>query len=179
MGWVEENFAAVLSGVLVPLLVVVVKPLMERDSGGRELRRIRRHAQLRSLMPSESEAAAKLDAILSQELDRFVLRETQRLMRKIDGITIFMMIAFSGVGGAISFGLVTWAQASVGIWAWTLWAVCVVWTLFVLVFVLVGGLTNLYQKVEEHVFDGSAPEHHYRSVLVSFHARGETGARLG
>lgn len=134
---------------MVPLLLGVVKPLMEREAGGRELRRIRRHAHLRSLLPNESEAASKLDLLLASEIELFTARVSNRIERKIDGENLATIIVVSLIGGGISFGLVTWAQAVSGVWAWLLWIVFATWTLLVLLLVFVGGFSGLYKTEDK------------------------------
>lgn len=147
MGWIENNLA-ILSGALVPVLVVVLKPLMEREAGGSRLRRIRRFAQLRSALPDGSLAVTKLDELLACEVESLASISKQRLGRKLDGGTVAAVIIVSLVGGLLSFLLVIWAQNSSGIWATVLWVVVSLWTAFVLLFVLVGGVPNLYKKSE-------------------------------
>ena len=144
MEWLDSNLA-VLSGLMAPILLGIVGPLMQRDAGGRELRRIRRHAHLRSLLSDGSEAASKLDDLLALETERYASRISLRIGRKIDGGNLAAIIVVSLIGGGISFGLVTWAQALSGGWAWLLWIVFGAWTLFVLLLVLVGGLSSLYK----------------------------------
>ncbi|WP_448759515.1 hypothetical protein [Actinomyces oricola] len=122
---------------------------MEREPGGRELRRIRRHAHLRSLLPDGSEAASKMDSLLASEVELFTTRASKRIGRKIDSGNLAAIIIISLFGGGASFALVTFAQALSGVWAWVLWAVFIGWTLFVLLLVFVGGLPNLYKTEDK------------------------------
>lgn len=147
MDWLQDNLA-VLSGALVPLLVVILKPIMEREAGGARLRRIKRYAQLRSALPDEGAATVKLDDLLAYEVEHLASATKQRLDRKLDGGTVAAVVCVSLLGGLFSFGLVVWAQASDGAWAVILWILFSLWTAFVLLFVLVGGVPNLYKKTE-------------------------------
>ena len=153
MEWLQSNLA-VLSGLLVPVLLGVVKPLMEREPGGRELRRIRRHAQLRVLLPNGGEAASRLDSLLATEVDGFVSRASKRHGRQIDPGNLATIVVVSLLGSGISFGLVTWAQSVSGIAAWVLWILFAAWTLFVLLLVFVGGFLNLYKTEEKDEEEG-------------------------
>ncbi len=144
MVWLEENLA-VLSAVVVPILLGVIGPLISREAGTREYRRVKRHAQLRSLLTDGSDAAKKMDALLDHEVGRLVDRSSTRASRKLDGGNLAAIVFVSLIGGAVSFGLVTWAQATTGFWAWVAWIGFALWTFAVLIFVLVGGLANLYK----------------------------------
>lgn len=147
MEWFESNLA-VLSGLLVPLLLGIVKPLMEREAGGRELRRIKRHAQLRALLPDDGEAAAKLDTLLATEVDYFASRASRKVGRQVDAANLATIIVVSLIGGGVSYGLVTWAQAVSGVWSGLLWIVFAVWTLFLILLVFLGGLSRFYKTAE-------------------------------
>ncbi len=144
MVWLEENLA-VLSAVVVPILLGVIGPVVSREAGGREYRRVKRHAQLRSLLTDGSDAAKKMDVLLDHEVGRFADRSVTRASRKLNGGNLAAIVVVSLFGGAVSFSLVTWAQASTGFWAWVAWILFALWTFGVLIFVLVGGLANLYK----------------------------------
>lgn len=147
MAWLSDNLA-VASGVLVPLLLGVVKPLIEKESGGRTARKLRRHAQLRALLGDDTLAASNMDRLLAEETKMFVDRGVDRLNRKVDGGTVVTIIFVSLVGGAISFGLVSWAQSTEGFGAGLLWVVFGAWTTFILLLVFAGGFSSLYKKDE-------------------------------
>lgn len=142
--WLENNLA-LLSGVVVPLLLGVVKPLMERQAGGSEFRRIRQHVHLRVELPDGSEAAKKLDRLILQEIEFYVERISPQVGRKLDKANLAAIAVVSLMGGGVSYGLVTWAQAASGVWAWILWIAFFCWGIVVLL-VLVGGLSSLYKS---------------------------------
>ncbi len=144
MGWLQGNLA-VLSALFVPVLLGVIGPLTSREAGGRQYRRVRRHAQLRGLLRDGSSAAKRMDALLDSEIQLL----TDRRSRKLNGANLAAIVVVSIVGAAISFFLVTWAQGSVGLWAWVAWILFGAWTLFIVLLVLVGGLQNFYKQVEE------------------------------
>lgn len=143
MGWLREN-AAVLSAVVVPLLLGVIGPLRAREAGGRFYRRFRRIAQLRPMLSDGSDAAKRLDALLAAEVEKLA----QRHARKLDGANLAAIISVSLLGGAVSYGLVSWAQAISGVGAAVVWVLFAVWSLLVLMLVLVGGLSRLYKTDE-------------------------------
>lgn len=145
MEWVSQNLA-VISGVLVPLLLAVVGPMLERDGGGRDLKRIKRYAQLRSMLVDGSEAASNLDSLLAEETGVLVDRNLPRVGRKLDGSNIAAIVFVSLIGGAASFGLVTWAQHTVGFWSGVLWFAFYGWTVFILLLVFIGGSSSFYKK---------------------------------
>lgn len=145
MSWIEDNLA-VISGILVPLLLGIVKPVMERDYGYREIRRITKYAQLRSLLKDGTEAASNVDSLLSVETENLVANRLEQAGRKVDVTNLIVIIVVSLVGGAISFSLVTWAQSVSGVWSGLLWVVFAIWTLFVILLVFVGGLSNFYKR---------------------------------
>ena len=140
MVWLREN-AAVLSAVVVPVLLGVIGPLQAREAGGRFYRRVRRLAQLRPLLHDGSGAADLLDKLLASELEKLATRHS----RKLDGANMAAIIFVSLVGGAVSFGLVTWAQAITGAGATVIWILFWGWSFLVVVLVLVGGLSRLYK----------------------------------
>ena len=144
MAWLREN-AAVLSAVVVPVFLGVIGPLRARETGGRFYRRVRRPAQLRPLLSEGSSAAKCLDELLADEVERLAKRHSRRL----HGGILAVIIVVSLIGGAVSFGLVTWAQAITGAGAAAVWVLFWVWSCFVLVFVLAGGLPSLYKTDEE------------------------------
>ncbi|MBD7956842.1 hypothetical protein H9651_04275 [Microbacterium sp. Sa4CUA7] len=143
MAWLREN-AAVLSAVVVPVFLGVIGPMRAREAGGRFYRRVRRLAQLRPLLSDGSSAADRLDELLDSEVEKLAKRHA----RKLNGANLAAIIFVSLVGGAISFGLVTWAQAITGPGAAVVWVLFWLWSFLVAVFVLVGGSQSLY-KVEE------------------------------
>ncbi|MWJ01845.1 hypothetical protein DOU13_12065 [Clavibacter michiganensis subsp. michiganensis] len=59
------------------------------------------------------------------------------------------IIVVSLIGGAVSFGLVTWAQAITGFGATIVWVLFWGWSFLVVVLVLVGGLSRLYKTNED------------------------------
>lgn len=71
-----------------------------------------------------------------------------RHSRKLNGSSLAAIIVVSLIGGAVSFGLVTWAQAITGAGAAAVWVLFRVWSFLVLMFVLVGGLSTLYKTDE-------------------------------
>ena len=144
MAWLREN-AAVLSAVVVPVFLGVIGPLRAREAGGRFYRRVRRIAQLRPLLADGSSAADRLDVLLDAELENLAMRHS----RKLNGANLAAIIVVSLVGGAVSFWLVTWAQAITGAGAAVVWGLFWVWSFLVLVFVLVGGLPTLYKTEED------------------------------
>ncbi|MCK8476913.1 hypothetical protein [Microbacterium aurugineum] len=144
MAWLREN-AAVLSAVVVPVFLGVIGPLRAREAGGRFYRRVRRLAQLRPLLPDGSSAADRLDGLLADEVEKLARRHS----RKLHGGTLATIIVVSLIGGAVSFGLVTWAQAITGAGAAAVWVLFWVWSFLVVVFVLAGGLPSLYKTDED------------------------------
>jgi hypothetical protein len=150
MNWIEDNLA-VMSGIIVPLLLGIVKPVMERDYGYREVRRITKYAQLRCLLKDGTEAAYNIDSLLSMETKNLVDNRREQTGRKIDVTNLIAIILVSLIGGAISFSLVTWAQSVSGVWSGLLWVVFAVWTLFVVLLVFVGGLSNFYKRSDNPI----------------------------
>lgn len=144
MSWLREN-AAVLSAVVVPLLLGVIGPLRAKEAGGRIYRRVRRLAQIRPLLNDDSTAADRLDLLLADEVESLALRHS----RKLNTSTLIGIVFVSLIGGAISFGLVTWAQAITGAGAAAVWIAFWVWSLLVIIFVLIGGLPTLYETDED------------------------------
>jgi len=144
MTWLRQNLA-VLSAVVVPVFLGVIGPLRAREAGGRFYRRVRRLAQLRPLLHDGSSAADRLDKLLVSEIDNLAMRHA----RKLDGGNLAAIIFVSLIGGAVSFGLVTWAQAITGVASTVVWVVFWVWTFLLAVFVLVGGLSSLYKTDEK------------------------------
>ena len=144
MGWLREN-AAVLSAVIVPLFLGVIGPLRAREAGGRFYRRLRRIAQLRPMLSDGSDAANRLDGLLADEIEKLA----QRHARKLDGANLAAIIFVSLLGGAVSFGLVTWAQAVTGLFSVVAWSLFWGWSLLVLTLVLVGGLSRLYKITDD------------------------------
>jgi hypothetical protein len=82
-------------------------------------------------------------------LDRDVQALSERHSRKIDGPNLGAIIAVSVIGGGISFVLVTWAQSVTDWWVWIPWTLFAVWTGFIVLLVLVGGLPKLYKQPDE------------------------------
>ena len=150
MSWIEDNLA-VINGILVPLLLVIVKPVMERDYGYFEIRRITKYAQLRSLLKDGTEAASNVDSLLSMETENLVANRQEQAGRKVDVTNLITIIVVSLVGGAISFSLVTWAQSVSGVWSRLLWVVFAIWTLFVILLVFVGGFSNFYKRSDTSI----------------------------
>lgn len=144
MSWLREN-AAVLSAVVVPVLLGVIGPLRAREAGGRIYRRVRRLAQLRPLLHDGSAAADRLDSLLADQVEHLAARHS----RKVNSSTLIGIVFVSLVGGAISFGLVTWAQAITGAGAVAVWIAFWVWSVLIVIFVLVGGLSTLYKTDED------------------------------
>jgi hypothetical protein len=144
MGWLREN-AAVLSAVVVPVFLGVIGPLRAREAGGRFYRRVRRLAQLRPQLSDGSIAADRLDELLAAEVEKLAKRHS----RKLNGANLAAIVFVSLVGGAASFGLVTWAQAISGVGAAVIWVLFWVWSFLVVVFVLVGGLPSLYKTEKD------------------------------
>lgn len=141
MAWLREN-AAVLSAVVVPVLLGVIGPLRAREAGGRFYRRVRRLAQLRSHLTDGTAAADRLDELLDAEIGKLAVRHS----RKLDGINLFTIVFLAVVGGVVSFGLVTWAQAISGAGAAAVWVLFWIWSVTVVIFVIVGGLPGLYKS---------------------------------
>lgn len=150
MAWLSANLA-LLSGVVVPLLLGLVKPLIERQSGGRALRQLRRHAELRALLPKGSEAQSQLDSLLDAESEKLASAAKQKIGRKVDSANLGAIFVVSAGGGAISYGLVRWAQATSGLGAGVLWVVFAAWTMFILLLVFVGGLPAFYKSPDKDI----------------------------
>ncbi|WP_295844871.1 hypothetical protein [uncultured Microbacterium sp.] len=144
MAWLREN-AAALSAVVVPVFLGVIGPLRAEGAGGRVFRRVRRLAQLRSLLPDGSDAAVRVDGLLASEVDDLAKRHERRLNRE----NLAAIIIMSLLGGAISAGLVTWAQVIEGVGSTVVWVLFWLWTVSVLTLVLVGGLSKLYDTNEQ------------------------------
>lgn len=144
MAWLREN-AAVLSAVVVPVLLGVIGPLRAREAGGRFYRRVRRLAQLRPHLTDGTAAADRLDDLLDAEIGKLAVRHS----RKLDGSNLAAIIIVSLFGGAVSFGLVTWAQGLTGFGATVVWGVFWVWSFSIVMLVLVGGLSRLYKPDED------------------------------
>lgn len=142
--WMKDNLA-VLSAIFVPLVVAIIGPITSREAGGRLYRRVRRHAQLRSLLTDSEQAAAHMDGLLDHETKQLAQRHTRRVNVPNLAVVAFITV----VGAAVVFGLATWAQATDGFLAVALWGVVAAWSLFVLLLVLVGGIPNFYHPDAE------------------------------
>jgi hypothetical protein len=73
----------------------------------------------------------------------------ERQSRKVNGADPASIVVVSIVGAAISFGLVTWAQGSVGFSAWPARFLFGAWTLFIVAIVVIGGLSGLCKQGEK------------------------------
>lgn len=134
-----------MTGVIVPILLGVVKPVVAAlSSESRELRRIRQHTQLRSLLPDDGDAAKEMDALLKVEVAKLSSRTQLILNRKINKSNLTAIIIFSIFGGLFSSFLAWLAQFASGTLAVVLWGLFIIWTLLVILFVFVGGLPNFY-----------------------------------
>lgn len=145
MEWLKNNFA-VLNGIFIPLLGIISSLIKSYGTNEREMQRIRRHAEIRSLLPNESEAASNLDSLLAFETEQLSSRTRERIKRKINYGTVATIVIMSLGGGGISFSLVIWAQSTPGILSGLVWTVFVIWTLFIVLLVFAGGLPNLYKQ---------------------------------
>lgn len=134
-----------MTGVIVPILLGVIKPIVAAlGSESRELRRVRQHAQLRSLLPDGGEAAKEMDALLKVEVTKLSSRTQTFLNRKVNKSNLSAIIFFSILGGLFSCLLVWLAQFTSGILSVVLWGIFIIWTLLVILFVFVGGMPNFY-----------------------------------
>ena len=134
-----------MTGVIVPMLLGVVKPgVAALGSESRELRRIRQHAQLRSLLPDDGDAAKEMDALLKVEVAKLSSRTQLILNRKINKSNLTAIIILSIFGGLFSSLLAWLAQSTSGGLSVALWGVFIIWTLLVILFVFVGGMPNFY-----------------------------------
>lgn len=133
-----------MTGVIVPILLGIVKPMVAREAESRELRRIRQHAQLRSLLPDDGDAAKEMDLLLKIEIDKLSYRTQSFLNRKVNKSNLFAIIIFSISGGIFSFLLAWFAQSTSGGLSVVLWGAFIIWTLLVILFVFVGGMPNFY-----------------------------------
>ena len=134
-----------MTGVIVPMLLGVVKPVVAAlGSESRELRRIRQHAQLRSLLPDDGDAAKEMDLLLKVEVAKLSSRTRSVLNRKVNKSNLFAIIVFSIIGGLFSSFLAWFAQSTSGGLSVVFWGTFIIWTLLVILFVFVGGLPNFY-----------------------------------
>jgi hypothetical protein len=133
-----------MNGVIVPILLGIVKPMVARAAESRELRRIRQHAQLRSLLPDDGDAAKEMDLLLKAEVAKLSSRKQSILNRKVDKSNLIAIIVFSILGGMPSFLLAWLAQSTSGGLSVVFWGAFIIWTLFVILFVFVGGMSNFY-----------------------------------
>lgn len=133
-----------MTGVIVPILLGIVKPMVAREAESRELRRIRQHAQLRSLLPDNGDAAKEMDFLLKIEIAKLSYRTQSFLNRKVNKSNLFAIIIFSISGGLFSSLLAWLAQSTSGGLSVALWGVFIIWTLIVILFVFVGGIPNFY-----------------------------------
>ena len=133
-----------MTGVIVPILLGIVKPMVAREAESRELRRIRQHAQLRSLLPDDGDAAKEMDFLLKIEIAKLSYRTQSFLNRKVNKSNLFAIIIFSISGGIFSFLLAWFAQSTSGGLSVVLWGTFIIWTLLVILFVFVGGMPNFY-----------------------------------
>ena len=134
-----------MTGVIVPMLLGVVKPVVAAlGSESRELRRIRQHAQLRSLLPDDGDAAKEMDALLKVEVAKLSSRTRSVLNRKVNKSNLAAIMLVSVVGGCISYVLALLAQTN--LWGWSIffWILFIIWILIVFIFVFFGGLPNFY-----------------------------------
>ncbi|OKL46266.1 hypothetical protein BSR28_06920 [Boudabousia liubingyangii] len=147
MNWFLNN-APVLSSVVVPILLAVVRPLMDRESGGRALRLIKSQVKLREGLQGSEKALAELDDLLSLEMTVYSAKMRSRLKRKLDFPTVMAAIVLSLAGGGISYSLLTAANYATGWLGTVLWVTAIAWFIFVLLIVFAGAIPNLF-KYEE------------------------------
>mgnify|MGYP002886435090 FL=1 len=133
-----------MTGVIVPILLGIVKPMVAREAESRELRRIRQHAQLRSLLPDDGDAAKEMDLLLKVEVAKLSSRTRSVLNRKINKSNLAAIMLVSVVGGCISYVLALLAQTN--LWGWSIffWILFIIWILIVFIFVFFGGMPNFY-----------------------------------
>lgn len=143
MEWWLDNLVPLLSA-LVPLLSLAVPPAVT-SRPDRNTLRLRRYAEIRSLLPGESEAWAKLDELISREVDAVVASVESKAGRSVDGVNLFSMIVVSAIGGAIVFGGSLWAQSLTGLWAIVLWVLVTVVAISFLLLVGIGGISSFYK----------------------------------
>lgn len=133
-----------MTGVIVPILLGIVKPMVAREAESRELRRIRQHAQLRSLLPDDGDAAKEMDLLLKVEVAKLSSRTRSVLNRKINKSNLATIMLVSVVGGCISYVLALLAQTNLGGWSIFFWILFIIWILIVFIFVFFGGMPNFY-----------------------------------
>ena len=133
-----------MTGVIVPILLGIVKPMVAREAESRELRRIRQHAQLRSLLPDDGDAAKEMDLLLKVEVAKLSSRTRSVLNRQINKSNLAAIMLVSVVGGCISYVLALLAQTN--LWGWSIffWILFIIWILIVFIFVFFGGMPNFY-----------------------------------
>jgi hypothetical protein len=133
-----------MTGVIVPILLAIVKPMVAREAESRELRRIRQHAQLRNLLPDDGDAAKEMDLLLKVEVAKLSSRTRSVLNRKVNKSNLAAIMLVSFVGGCISYVLAWLAQTN--LWGWSIffWILFIIWILIVFIFVFFGGLPNFY-----------------------------------
>ena len=133
-----------MTGVIVPILLGIVKPMVAREAESRELRRIRQHAQLRSLLPDDGDAAKEMDLLLKVEVAKLSSRTRSVLNRKINKSNLATIMLVSVVGGCICYVLALLAQTNLGGWSIFFWILFIIWILIVFIFVFFGGMPNFY-----------------------------------
>ncbi|OKL50252.1 hypothetical protein [Boudabousia marimammalium] len=105
--------------------------------------------ELQKSLDKDSKAWHDIDQLIHEEMSVFTRRNSERLGRKMDTGAIGAIVFVAIIGGGISYGLVTAAQYLTGFWSAFFWVITVAWTIFILLFVMVGGASTLY-KTEEN-----------------------------
>ncbi len=145
MEWLSENLA-VISGIFVPLLLAIVRPIVSGERSSRDLKRVEKLASLRELIKENKVATIEIDKLISVEVENLVRGRIQKVGMVINKASLIAMLFVALIGGGASYLLVLGAQATEGILSYLLWVVFYVLILFVILLVFVGGGKNFYKK---------------------------------
>ena len=147
MDWLTEHLPMLLSAFVAvsSALIAVVKLFTESSTSTRRIKRLADLADVYTKLPDGLEAKGSIGDTLTTEANRM----KERTERKVNAANIAAALIIAVIGGAMTFGLASWATSSPS----ALWTV-VAWVLFVIVafFTLalaVAGLALMYSHDSE------------------------------
>ncbi|MDF7640981.1 hypothetical protein PT279_05180 [Bifidobacterium sp. ESL0784] len=143
------NNLSVFIGILPGSLVVLRSFIVEGLGGGRDFRRIKRHAELRSKLSTGTKAAENMDSLLEIEIKKYKERISHKIRRRINKTNFILIFIIAIGGGGISYLLFIQAQKFTGIFSVILWILFWVFTGFIVLLITVGGLPQLFDYEEK------------------------------
>lgn len=147
INWLESHLT-VITTLFIPVSGIIIRPLFDSNRDTREARRIRKHSELRKNLPKDSEARKILDNLLKLEAEQLKRSVISKMCRRVNIYTVITIIFVSLVGFGISWFLLWISQISqsISIISWLFWILFWGWTIFVAIFLLVGGVQNIFQQ---------------------------------